>query len=218
MRNAEVIRQWKILKRIEKSRYVTAADLAEEHDVALRTIRRDIEALQEAGFPLYDDKESGKKVWRLLEGYSQKAQAGFTMSEMAALYFGRHLMTILSGAPFADDLVAFGRHQGDVARLVGLHQRLQRGGREFADRRADENPKVILLDLKLPKVDGIEVLRRVKSDGRTKAIPVVVLTSNRTRDVHDALVDARDCNAMRLPRSPSTLRMPLSRRTKIRLR
>lgn len=104
MRNAEVIRQWKILKRIEKSRYVTASDLAEEHDVALRTIRRDIEALQEAGFPLYDDRESGRKIWRLLDGYSQKAQATFTMSEMAALYFGRHLMTILSGAPFATDL------------------------------------------------------------------------------------------------------------------
>ncbi len=104
MRNAEVIRQWKILKRIEKSRYVTASDLAEEHDVALRTIRRDIEALQEAGFPLYDDRESGRKIWRLMEGYSQRAQATFTMSEMAALYFGRHLMTVLSGAPFAKDL------------------------------------------------------------------------------------------------------------------
>lgn len=104
MRNAEVIRQWKILKRIETSRYVTASDLADEHDVALRTIRRDIEALQEAGFPLYDDKESGRKVWRLLEGYSQKTQTTFTMAEMAALYFGRHLMTILSGSPFADDL------------------------------------------------------------------------------------------------------------------
>lgn len=104
MRNAEVIRQWKILKRIEKSRYVTAADLAEEHEVAPRTIRRDIEALQEAGFPLYDDRESGRKIWRLLDGYQQKAQATFTMSEMAALYFGRHLMSILSGAPFAADL------------------------------------------------------------------------------------------------------------------
>jgi predicted DNA-binding transcriptional regulator YafY len=104
MRNAEVIRQWKILKRIEKSRYVTASDLAEEHGVAMRTIRRDIEALQEAGFPLYDDRESGKKIWRLLEGYTQKAQATFTMSEMAALYFGRHLITVLQGAPFAADL------------------------------------------------------------------------------------------------------------------
>jgi CheY-like chemotaxis protein len=45
-------------------------------------------------------------------------------------------------------------------------------------------PKVVLLDIKLPKVDGIEVLRRLKSDNRTKEIPVVILTSsNQERDV-----------------------------------
>jgi two-component system, response regulator len=40
-------------------------------------------------------------------------------------------------------------------------------------------PKVILLDLKLPKIGGIEVLRRLKNDPRTRAIPIVVLTSSR---------------------------------------
>ena len=44
--------------------------------------------------------------------------------------------------------------------------------------RPDDNPAVMLLDLKLPKVDGLEVLQRVKSDERLKMIPVVVLTSS----------------------------------------
>ena len=44
--------------------------------------------------------------------------------------------------------------------------------------RASDNPAVLLLDLKLPRVDGLEVLRRVKSDERLKMIPVVVLTSS----------------------------------------
>lgn len=54
----------------------------------------------------------------------------------------------------------------------------------YAGRPIDEKPKVILLDLKLPKVDGLEVLQQVKADPRTRTIPVVVLTSSREeRDV-----------------------------------
>ena len=48
----------------------------------------------------------------------------------------------------------------------------------YADRDIANSPKVILLDLKLPLVDGAEVLRRIKADPRTHAIPVVVLTSS----------------------------------------
>jgi DNA-binding response OmpR family regulator len=49
---------------------------------------------------------------------------------------------------------------------------------EFSGRSSD-NPAVILLDLKLPKVDGLEVLQQIKSDEKLKIIPVVVLTSSR---------------------------------------
>jgi CheY-like chemotaxis protein len=49
-------------------------------------------------------------------------------------------------------------------------------------RRMENGPKVILLDLKLPKIDGLEVLRRIKSDSRTNSIPVVVLTSSKEQN------------------------------------
>jgi CheY-like chemotaxis protein len=54
----------------------------------------------------------------------------------------------------------------------------------YADRDPTDQPKVILLDIKLPKVDGLEVLRRIKADAATRSIPVVLLTSSREeRDI-----------------------------------
>jgi two-component system, response regulator len=58
------------------------------------------------------------------------------------------------------------------------------GTGEFAGRDTAALPVVVLLDLKLPKIDGLEVLRRVRADERTKLLPVVILTSsNEERDV-----------------------------------
>jgi two-component system response regulator len=53
-----------------------------------------------------------------------------------------------------------------------------------SSRSFEQPPKVVLLDLKLPKIDGLEVLRELKNDDRTKSIPVVVMTSsNEQRDM-----------------------------------
>ncbi len=49
----------------------------------------------------------------------------------------------------------------------------------FSSRRFDEAPRMVLLDLKLPKVNGLQVLQELKSDDRTKAIPVIVLTTSK---------------------------------------
>lgn len=54
----------------------------------------------------------------------------------------------------------------------------------YAHRKINDPPKVVLLDLKLPKVDGLDVLERIKADARTRTIPVVMLTSSQEeRDI-----------------------------------
>jgi predicted DNA-binding transcriptional regulator YafY len=107
-RNAEVIRQWTILREIERARAagVTIDDLASECGVTTRTIRRDLQALEEAGFPVYDDKsrDDGKTRW-ILNGQAFKGlAAGLTLSELCALYFSRSLVESLAGTPFRNEV------------------------------------------------------------------------------------------------------------------
>jgi len=50
---------------------------------------------------------------------------------------------------------------------------------EYADRDIEDTPQIILLDLKLPKVNGLEVLKKIRDDDRTKLLPVIILTSSK---------------------------------------
>ena len=125
-RNAEVIRQWSILKQLEASRRVTIDDLARETGVTTRTIRRDLDALQEAGFPLFDEVHDGKKYWTLEQkAFRRLDDTAFTLAELSALYFSRTLVECLSGTPFERDVrSAFDK----------LSAALTPGMRQFLDR------------------------------------------------------------------------------------
>ena len=104
-RNAEVIRQWSILKTLEASRRATIDDLARQTGVTTRTIRRDLEALQVAGFPLFDEVHDGKKYWTLEQkAFRRLDDTAFTLAELSALYFSRTLVECLSGTPFQRDV------------------------------------------------------------------------------------------------------------------
>lgn len=126
-RNQEVIRQWKVLHALEASRHGAAIDaLADELDVTTRTIRRDLAALQEAGFPLYDERdEDGRVRWRLDGQVLGGLESGFTLAELCALYLSRNLLEAVAGTPFQRDLtLAFTR----------LEKALSPRMRQFLDR------------------------------------------------------------------------------------
>ncbi len=126
MRNAEVIRQWSILRDLESSRRVTIDDLAERTGVSTRTIRRDLEALQSAGFPLFDELYDGKKYWTLEQrAFRRLDETGFTLAELTALYFSRSLVECLAATPFQRDV------RSAFDKLAGA---LTPGMRQFLDR------------------------------------------------------------------------------------
>jgi predicted DNA-binding transcriptional regulator YafY len=125
-RNAEVIRQWTILRDLEASRRLTIDDLAGRTGVTTRTIRRDLEALQAAGFPLFDEAHDGRKYWTLQQrAFKRLDDTGFTFAELSALYFSRTLVECLAATPFRRDVrVAFDK----------LAAALTPGMRQFLDR------------------------------------------------------------------------------------
>jgi two-component system, response regulator len=92
--------------------------------------------------------------------------AELTIRELKKHKLANHLVWLKDGAEALDFLFARGT---------------------YADRNINHQPRIILLDLRLPRVDGMEVLSKIKADPRTNKTPVVVLTSSREdRDIKES--------------------------------
>lgn len=105
-RNREALRQMRILRTLEESRFGVAIEkLAEEHGVSTRTIRRDLEALEEIGAPIESVKRDGKSFRKMRrDPFRTFAEMGLSLSELSALYMGRVLLECLAASPFRQDL------------------------------------------------------------------------------------------------------------------
>ena len=104
-RGEQLGRQWRIIQTlIHSKRGKTAAELAGEIDCHPRTVYRDLQAVQEGGFPIYTERVEGKNLWSLLDTVRHQIPVPFSMSELMALYFSRDMMQVFEGTLFHDAL------------------------------------------------------------------------------------------------------------------
>lgn len=105
MRGEQLSRQWRILRTLESNKYgIIVADLAEQERCHVRTIWRDLAALQDAGFPLYSEKDGQKSRWGFIEGYKFHLPVPFTVTELMSLYFYRDILRIFKDTVFYESL------------------------------------------------------------------------------------------------------------------
>jgi len=104
-RNDRLARQWKIIQSMLSCQSgKTAAELAAELESNLRTVYRDLEALQAAGFPICTQRADGKTLWSLLDTVKKNIPVPFSLTELMALYFSRDLLKALHDTVFQDSL------------------------------------------------------------------------------------------------------------------
>ena len=103
-RGEQLGRQWIILQLLISSKTGKSVSvIAEKISCHTRTVYRDLEALQLAGFPIYDEKQNGKSVWLILDS-GKKISMPLSLPELMALYFGRDLLNVLKNTVFHDSL------------------------------------------------------------------------------------------------------------------
>ena len=105
MRGDQLARQWRILRHIESSgQGLTVAELAKLEGISLRTAYRDLEALQEAGFPLYTTRVERTNRWAFVDTYKFQVPQPFTMTELMSLHIYSDLIRMFQGTEFYESL------------------------------------------------------------------------------------------------------------------
>ena len=104
-RGDQLGRQWRIIQTLITSKQgKSAAELADDLDCNPRTLYRDLEALQVAGFPIYTERTDGKNLWSLLDTMKHQLPIPFNLMELMALYFSRDLLKVFKDTVFYDSL------------------------------------------------------------------------------------------------------------------
>ncbi len=104
MRGDQLARQWRLFQKLARSHYgVSLDDLVDELECTRRTVYRDLDALNLAGFPLTSEKRDGRVHYRLLESF-RLGDVPFTSDEILALAFGEDLLRTLEGTVFHDSV------------------------------------------------------------------------------------------------------------------
>ncbi len=83
---------------------MTVGEIAQEEDCTPRTIYRDLDAIQQAGFPIYNEKLEQRTVWKFMDGYKLYIPIPFEISELMAMYYSRGMFEVFKGTVFSDAL------------------------------------------------------------------------------------------------------------------
>ena len=104
-RGEPLFRQWEVLKTLQAHRFgISTDDLAERLACTKRTVQRDLNVLQVV-FPIqFEQRDFGKKFWRLSPGFIESEKLQLTVMEMLSLYLSQQLLAPLAGTPFGDGL------------------------------------------------------------------------------------------------------------------
>jgi len=118
VRGNQVTRQWRLVRLLSAAtRGRSIPDLQRELGVTSRTVRRDLEALEHAGFPLISETRRGEVLWRFIDGYQPESPVALTTDELMALYFSRRLLEPLHGTPMYEGIQSALQKIGAVVSL-----------------------------------------------------------------------------------------------------